>query len=338
MICPYCKKESKRAHYTTCGENLSHLRVEFDTFVFNDTSGVDFSSKDEFEHMYVVDQFSLPDFKKKFGWGYHHTQMLLYYFEIPVRDIKAANNTIRSTSKREQVFLEKYGATNPLSKGTTAYEKRNKTIQERYGVGNIFQVQAIISKIHDTKEENGTLGKSDVEKHKQTKLSWSAEKRNSVSNKLRDARLNLTDEQKYDIGRKRIATLSKNGAYDKKQKTSLESKISEVLVALGIPHTFSFYVEGRQFDFHLLNTNILIECNGDYWHANPLLYLPDAMLSHPGRKIKAESLWAIDYHKYKIAHKHNYDVIYIWEAEIKKCEMIEIIESRLRQFLEVHQP
>ena len=55
--------------------------------------------------------------------------------------------------KARNTNLVKYGAENPLSKGTTAYIKRNKTVKEVYGVDNVFQNKNVKEQIAKTNLE-----------------------------------------------------------------------------------------------------------------------------------------------------------------------------------------
>lgn len=46
--------------------------------------------------------------------------------------------------------LERYGATNPLARGTEPFNKRNNTVLEKYNVSNVFQDNSIKDKIRKT--------------------------------------------------------------------------------------------------------------------------------------------------------------------------------------------
>lgn len=63
------------------------------------------------------------------------------------------------------------------------------------------------------------------------------------------------------------------------------------------------------YDFRIVGHNILIEVNGDYWHANPQIYKPDDIVYRPFNKKreqlrwapKAKDIWKIDEFKKYIA-------------------------------------
>lgn len=55
------------------------------------------------------------------------------------------------------------------------------------------------------------------------------------------------------------------------RKTKIEILMEVFLKEFKIAYTYSFILENRQFDFYLKDYNILIECDGDYWHAPKIL-------------------------------------------------------------------
>ena len=78
----------------------------------------------------------------------------------------------------------------------------------------------------------------------------------------------------------------------------------------------------RNYDAHILGTNILIEINGDYWHANPLLYNSGDLITYPGGTILVDTIWAKDTFKTQLAESYGYKVITIWEYDINCCNNI----------------
>ena len=81
------------------------------------------------------------------------------------------------------------------------------------------------------------------------------------------------------------------------------------------------------------NTNIILEINGDYWHANPSIYESEDLLNFAWGRKKAKEIWSKDEIKRLLAEKHNYKVIYLWEFEIIKTkdeELIDLINEKLK--------
>lgn len=93
------------------------------------------------------------------------------------------------------------------------------------------------------------------------------------------------------------------------RKTSIERAIEHFLVEQSIPYKYSFIFEGAQFDFLLLGTNILIECDGDFWHGNPKFY---SSFYKVQKRIKAR-----DIEKNQIAAANGYTLLRFWEDKIK---------------------
>lgn len=66
---------------------------------------------------------------------------------IPVRDVSKSHKMELYNNRISNTNIHKYGAINPLSKGTSSYIKRNKTVKKKYGVSNVFQCTEIKEKI-----------------------------------------------------------------------------------------------------------------------------------------------------------------------------------------------
>ncbi|UFT97749.1 very short patch repair endonuclease [Radiobacillus kanasensis] len=92
------------------------------------------------------------------------------------------------------------------------------------------------------------------------------------------------------------------------KKTRIEKIVEAYLIKRNIRYIYSFILENRQFDFLLPNQEVIIECDGDYWHANPKFY-PDPAEWQLGR-IK------IDRDKNEIALRNDYKIIRFWEDDI----------------------
>lgn len=71
------------------------------------------------------------------------------------------------------------------------------------------------------------------------------------------------------------------------------------------------------YDFVLEKERLIIEVNGDYWHANPNIYKPDDIIHYPNNNlVKAKEIWENDKNKKELAIDSNYRIIYIWESEM----------------------
>ena len=94
----------------------------------------------------------------------------------------------------------------------------------------------------------------------------------------------------------------------------LELKLHEILRSLNIKFTPHFKLVGcgkyRYFDVWLDDLNILIEADGDFWHANPNFYDKNKLLECQLRSLKNDDL------KNKMAKHANIKLLRFWENEV----------------------
>jgi len=342
-ICDKCNKPTSAPHYATCGKGKPREDMLFDYLLHN----FKFLSKSWLEEYYVNREYSFPMLNSEFGLKSKQVAFLLERFSIKKRSIKDAVTTKTYRNKVSKTNLARYGAENPLAKASNLYEKRNETVKCRYGVENVFQVQAVKDKITEVHiQKYGVKRKTNPEliskvrqnfsdekwdeiynKYKSTIDSWSNEKREAI----RLANVIRGKEQWKGMTDERLNSMFLSGSMNK-----LESRVAETLTSLGIPYVFSKFVARRQFDFKI-SKNILLEINGDYWHASPTKYKADDLINFPGVKYLAKDIWERDKLKKEIAESYGYEVVYIWEHELHKLtdeQASELIIEKLQSLIE----
>jgi len=108
--------------------------------------------------------------------------------------------------------------------------------------------------------------------------------------------------------------------------TKIENKIEDLLKQTNIS-----YVKNKRFgrfilDFYIPESNLVIECDGDYWHANPKFYadkeLTDAQVKNVDR----------DNRKNKLLYDNNIEFIRIWEYDIHNN--FEIMKNKIWEKLQ----
>lgn len=102
------------------------------------------------------------------------------------------------------------------------------------------------------------------------------------------------------------------------KKTDIEKMFEIILEELKIPFQCKFRIYDKEkinfwfkeYDFLILNTNILIEIDGDYWHGNEAVFkeLTDFQ----------KSVQVNDEVKEKFANDTGYDVVRFWGTDVKK--------------------
>jgi len=120
-------------------------------------------------------------------------------------------------------------------------------------------------------------------------------------------------------------------------KSGIEKKVYEHLRSLCIDVKSNFYIKSSDnskyfYDIIVEGTNKIIEINGDFWHANPRFFTENQILHHPGRDISAKEVWSQDKKKIECAEQFGYEVLVIWEHEIR--ESFEDVIDKITNYIE----
>jgi len=82
--------------------------------------------------------------------------------------------------------------------------------------------------------------------------------------------------------------------------------------------------------------NIIIEVNGDYWHANPLLYDDDNTIKYfKMGEVFPSTIWEKDKLKENTAKENGFKFITIWENDIKNLNDDDILLFTLEKIKEM---
>ncbi len=113
---------------------------------------------------------------------------------------------------------------------------------------------------------------------------------------------------------------------------SLEAKLARRLNERAIRWQYEKRVElaGRAAypDFYLVDYNAIIECYGDFWHANPSKYAAEDILFED---VTANDLWGKDCKKFEEFETLEIPAIAIWEDEL---EDVNIVDSKIDEIIE----
>lgn len=93
-------------------------------------------------------------------------------------------------------------------------------------------------------------------------------------------------------------------------ETRPERFVRQMLEKLGVEFTPQFGIDQLLYDFHITGTSLLIEVQGDFWHANPRVY-PNGPVYH-----SQKSNVLRDNFKRRKARDNGYWVWYVWEYDI----------------------
>ena len=111
--------------------------------------------------------------------------------------------------------------------------------------------------------------------------------------------------------------------FQNKPMNKLEKKVADYLTELGIGYTFQFFINDnnicKSYDFKIKNSNVILEVHGDYWHGGTGI---NEHVFNVDENIQNDKL------KKEIANKRGYEVVVVWESEIKND--ISIIQKLLK--------
>jgi len=283
-----------------------------------------FATKEFMQEQYVINQKSLPDLMQEFEINYDQTKKLLEYYKIPMRSISQAAKTDAFKTKLHTTLKDKYGVETNISQAAATKKKKAEKCLTEFGVDNFF-------KRHDFKKikEEGYQ-----QRYGMSCGEWKSLRSSEVwANKSEQERQEWLDKS---INSDAARTKSIKGYRESKG----EAAISEALAALQITHTRQFvikYEEGGKrrryfYDLFIPELNLLIEFNGDYWHANPAMYNAEDVLNYPSGQTTAAERWKKDEHKKAVALERKYAIIVVWEKEINKLtneQLIKLIQTKI---------
>lgn len=312
--CPFCKNpllkiEGIGSHLYSCGKKHGEVNKKYIRFLYLSYNFPDISKEETLKEEYEINLKSLPEIKEKYSIDYKSTQFLLRFHQIRIRGQKEVTGSEKTRNKYKKTCLLKYGAENALCSGTEPTKKRDETIKRIYGVANVFSSEEIQKIIFSDELYFKKYGMSRSSfQSKRAKKVWE-----NISEERKEEWLSkslLSEKCRENIIRKGMVS------------SSLEDRIKDILLLLNIPfeQQFTLKIKDKRaiFDFILKDSNILLEINGDYYHANPSIYKENDIIFSKHNIKTAGDIWNKDKRKKKIAKYNNYTVITIWEQDILK--------------------
>lgn len=200
--------------------------------------------------------------------------------------------------RTKETCLAKYGGIGFASKELSG--KTNKVIFQKYGTTSYSKTEECKNKIKETsrKKYNGIGYASKLIKDKcnDTCLKKYGEENYCNREKARETYL-----EKYGAPYICMADVCQKANYNIISKINLYWK--ELFEKNDIPVEMEFKLENKSYDFHILDTNILIEINPTYTHQSSITFF--------GKK----ELLSKEYHLNKtiLAKKNGYHCIHIWD-------------------------
>jgi len=145
--CPFCKNVKPNKHLIFCKDNnLSLSKIELRK-MYLEYNYPDIGLYKNLNKVYNIECRSLKFINEKYGIDYNSIKFLLNYYNMSIRGHSEA--AILSMPSRIKTNIQRYGSVNVLSKNTSIYVKKTKTVRDKYGVDNVFQIDEVKSRIND---------------------------------------------------------------------------------------------------------------------------------------------------------------------------------------------
>lgn len=202
-------------------------------------------------------------------------------FNIPTHTVSTASKLKFTKNQKKQTNLKKYGVCNP-SQADLIKKKKEKSAIEKYGCKNVFQAKEIKEKSKNTLyEKYGVFYTSHLPNYKPSTGSKSSLHK-IISKELKNNKIFHKNE---------IVFKSYNNYYKRDFAPRADIVINK--------------------------SKLIIEINGDFWHANPIKYKSTDLIPTWDGLLSAKEIWEKDKIKKDHLEKMGYKVYYVWESDIK---------------------
>lgn len=326
FICPFTKKIindknqiASFVRWNSRDRKISTADLKF--LIYLETFG-DVVSKEGFRDLYENKGYSLPDFFKNFSMSYGITQFLIKYHNCKKRT--QSESCELGAEKTKKTNIERYGVDQTF-KVKEFDDKRKASFLKRYGVENPFTNRVSLENIEDSYMEKYGVSLRE-KKSLEGKLHWAKKTKEEKLKRLEGSIFKNKNKQF-----RRLGQIAKFGS-------SLEKRVAKSLINLNYNIITQYrFSEDRfwTFDFYLPELRLGIEVNGDAVHANPKLYKDNDIIPAIGKT--AKEIWEKDYTKYKQARLLNYDIVYIWENDMKflsEKELTKLVNEKIKKYCE----
>lgn len=110
--------------------------------------------------------------------------------------------------------------------------------------------------------------------------------------------------------------------------TKIELLVVEALKSAGYDVVIQLSVPRYYCDIYVPSLNLIVEVNGDYWHANPNKFSENDVIGH--KRMSASMIWKHDAKKISDLRQMGYEVVVVWESQIKASTQSQLVEDIVR--------
>lgn len=231
---------------------------------------------------YYIDKYGEEEGSRKYNVRIQHTK-IKKTLETFIERYGLEEGTIKYNNYREKLKQRSFKRSLPYLIETYGKEEGTKIYKEKYTVS--LNLDRFIKRYG---KENGTL------------------KYNKWLNNVRKNLDNLTNLKNYSKIANKLFEQLLPYLDKEKVKTHVCNKEYYFLSSKNKKIYLDFVYENKNIEFY-----------GDYWHANPKIYLKDSELNIMGKKVKAKNIWKKDKLKLNEIKKLGFKTLIIWEKDFR---------------------
>jgi very-short-patch-repair endonuclease len=308
-ICPFCNKimvKNGTNHIYKCGSCDTNLSKEDKRIAYIRYNFPEIFEENNLYTDYIINEYSLTMLKDKYGLDYKGIYSVMKFLCIDKKPSEIwANEGIKKSNLSN---MRLYGVKN-ASQRPEIKEKVKETFMKHYGVDNIRKSKEFYEYIEHIMH-----------------IRYGMSRKEYLSKKGKEAWEKLTDEEKENWLNRSIFSPDRkhnksSGYFSSKIESLICNALSDykidfiqqMIIRYGKGHSRKHYL----YDIYIKKYNLIIEINGDFWHANPNKYKETDKLNLPSGMITAKEIWNKDSEKKSMAIEYGYNIIEIWESEIK---------------------
>ena len=121
--------------------------------------------------------------------------------------------------------------------------------------------------------------------------------------------------------------ISKHGGRSLGYMTMPEKYIDTMLKDMNIVYDFQSKLFGLIADFYIPSHKLIVEVNGNYWHANPRIYNHNKLDEIQQKGVNR------DVRKYQTYNNAGFVTVILWESDILKLNSLSVIRNQLSNLI-----
>jgi G:T-mismatch repair DNA endonuclease (very short patch repair protein) len=268
---------------------------------------------EEAKNMYLKG-YTGVDLKEKYGVNFGQYVKLLGI----KRTASESKKTKLYKEKVEKTNLLRHGVTNP-SQSKLIKEKKKKTFLEHFGYENNF----CNSRIQIKAQKNIDYIKAQESLQSSLILRFGPNVTNIAQIPGVSEKISASQKKRFDkMTPDELREMTRIARESVKYVSSHEIRIQKILNELDIEYTANGFLYSYNWDF-IFRNKIILEIQGDFWHANPNSYKETDILLDG---LSVAEVWDKDKRKKEKVEKNGYTVHYLWETDILQMSDEDIIE------------